>query len=93
MRTTIRVTKRDIASAYRCNSRRCPVALALNRVLHPIFTASVGTTSAAIIAADESAIHTFALPRKVDRFISVFDGDGDPAPLSFTLSIPKRFLK
>jgi len=80
MRTiTVKVTKKDIASGRRCNPFRCPVAIAVGRVLKmPVKIPGNSVRRGKLCLA--------WLPYNVVAWIELFDGHNAPVhPITFKL--------
>lgn len=63
------------------NSESCPIARAIRRVVDSNKKISVGTTRVNI------GVHECPLPLAASNFISQFDGNLNPKPISFKLPI------
>jgi hypothetical protein len=83
----IEVTQPDIAHGVRDICDRCPVALALSRVIPGRGPATVDTDSFYFDWGSE----VYMLPREAQEFIKKFDG-GDPVePISFDVFVESNY--
>lgn len=83
---TITVTAEDIANGKTCNSRECPIALAVRRILT---TALVGPCFILIEGVGVNEQDTrIVLPSVARNFVSMFDGDKKVEPFSFQIEEP-----
>lgn len=93
-RVTINVTARDIIKGRRGECNKCPVALAFNRVLKKRYRAVVGCKTLKYESIDNSGnVYGPDLPEHVTEFIHEFDGNKNPLPFKFRMSIPKMVLR
>lgn len=94
VKTTIRVTAQDIAKGTPFRPSICAVARAISRHLKPGYRVSCGSPSISIGPA--GAPHAWkdneGLRGKPVDVIRDFDA-GTAKPTSFTLKLPKRFLR
>ena len=93
MRTTkftVDVTQEDIKSGHRCNSNRCPVALAIQRALGDCVSAACirVTGTECEILKEHGQFSYYALPESARLFIKNFDNEKPGDPFSFTLDPP-----
>lgn len=94
---TVEVTAEDIATGQQRSCQRCPIALAINRLLCPRAFVEVGSEYLWIFPedwrADWSRVVQLRTPREARGFIARFDSKGPPVdPRSFTLEIPDCYL-
>lgn len=87
MKVRVSVTKNDIARGVRLDDRRCPIARAVRRRVRPNVAVSV---SDLFVRCNN---HYAKLPAKAQAFVAQFDMDIQPAPMTFTLNIPKAVLR
>ena len=93
---TVKVTQDDIDKGERETCRRCPIALALNRLLALPAEVRLGNvrSSANIVTSYHPKYWpTLPLPAECKRFIKIFDGRGPVTPFDFPLTIDKRYLR
>ena len=88
------VTKEDIKSGHRCNSNRCPVALAIQRALGDrVSAACIRVTGIECEILEEDYQYSYyALPESARVFIKGFDNEkpGDPFPSPWKRSPPSH---
>lgn len=93
IKTTIRITAKDIAFGIPHRPDRCAVALAIARCIKPHYVVSCGLPSLTIFS---NGIDTWqdltALEGVPADTIRAFDA-GRAKPISFTLNLPQRFLR
>lgn len=93
-RVTVNVTARDIVKGIRGECRCCPVALALNRLLKKPYATNVGIRSVCYYSiTDTGNVYGPDMPEFVSTFIYAFDGNKNPLPFKFKMSIPKMVLR
>lgn len=93
-RVTVNVTARDIIKGKRGECKCCPVALALNRLLKKPYAANVGISSVYYYTiTDIGKVYGPDMPEFVSTFIYAFDGNKNPLPFKFRMSIPKMVLR
>lgn len=86
---TVNVTAKDIKAGEIGHCKKCPIALALQRVF-PRFDIQVGSRWAEIDNGETGFNPT--LPDIARDFIDAFDG-GEPAkPFAFELSVPVSYV-
>lgn len=92
----IDVTNADISNGVRLECTSCPVALAIDKLLKPIFQASVHS---GYIILYRHEFHNYndaevigSLDKSVRSFIKRFDINGYVEPFTFELDIPDKFL-
>lgn len=89
MKVRIRVTYNDIKNGIRCDTKNCPIARAISRrvktkveVYESILLSNHGIKKWAIQTPDAGY-----------KFIENFDSRRFVRPISFTINIPKKYLK
>lgn len=93
-RVTVNVTARDIIKGKRGECRCCPVALALNRLLKKPYAANVGIQAVYYVSITNTGnVYGPDMPEFVSIFIRAFDGNKNPLPFKFRMSIPKMVLR
>lgn len=93
-RVTVNVTARDILKGIRGECKCCPVALALNRLLKKPYAANVGIQSVCYVSITNIGnVYGPDMPEFVSTFIHAFDGNKNPLPFKFRMSIPKMVLR
>ncbi len=85
---TINVTDEDIRLGLPKKGSKCPVALALNRLLLPNVGFGVGGTYLTL----NFFTTCTPLPQKAQNFIVAFDKKARVEPFSFELSLPEEVL-
>lgn len=90
MRVKIFVTKDDINKGCRGDDLQCPVAKAILKIVKPNISVSVGGN---IVLSDNQYNRVSCSNIKVSRFVQKFDNREKVNPLSFTVRIPKKFLR
>jgi len=86
MKVRFRITQKDIREGLGGECRKCPVALAIaRRVNQPVF---VSPTPGINIGH-----YVWDMPIKILEFVTRFDWGMLVQPMSFTLDIPKEFLR
>lgn len=97
MLTKIDVTQADIINGVRMECTCCPVALAINKHLKPIFNSSVRTgyiiiRRKATGSYSDSDVLSTENNAEMREFIRAFDVRGHVNPITFELDIPDKFL-
>lgn len=88
MKVRVSVTKNDIAWGVRYDPTRCPIARAVRRRVRPNVDIRVSTLVV------RCGNHYVDLPAKAQAFVGQFDlRTRKPAPMTFTLNIPKAVLR
>lgn len=94
--TTIHVSQADIDRGISMSCGKCPIALAINRVIAPQFKARAAHVIEIVslrIFGDciiQAACHH---TRETGLFMGAFDNGRAVSPFSFDLDIPERLLK
>lgn len=90
----VNVTARDIVKGIRGECIKCPVALAVNRLLKKPYQATVGfITIYYKTTTNFEGVHGPLMPENVGAFIRTFDNRSPPAPFKFKMYIPKIVLR
>lgn len=99
MLTKVEVTQADISNGVMLECTMCPVALAINRHLNPVFQSSVRPgyiilRSKFVKMLTEQYTDSEIIPteKTVHDFIHAFDMHGYVQPFSFELDIPDNYL-
>ncbi len=96
-RVTVNVTARDIAKGLTAKCDRCPVALAMLRLLSKEYTIAVGISSVRycknIEHLHEDCVYGPDMPLITTEFIRAFDSNRNPLPFKFKMRIPKMVLR
>lgn len=93
MLVNIEVTENDILMGEAGDCWRCPVAIALGRLLNRYYYCAVGDEILIGTFSSASESHTIISPRKVLDFINAFDNGGGHTPFWFELDLPEKVLK
>ena len=93
MIVTVQVTSEDIAHGLSGNCDRCPVALAIRRLLLPGIFVRAGTWFFALHRGSDVSQYNQMLPGQAVDFITAFDSGKTPEPFEFQIDIPARFLR
>ena len=94
MNTTITVTQEDINQGVRRKCDSCPIALAINRILRMEYKSSCFAHVYIKNRETGGVIYrTIPLPDIAFNFILNFDRKEEVYPITFTLDIPKEYLK
>ena len=93
-RVTVNVTARDIINGLAAECYRCPVALALNRLLKKPYRAKVGSATVMYESITNSGnVYGPMMPLITSDFIRAFDANRNPLPFKFKMNIPKMVLR
>lgn len=93
MKIKINVTKRHINASYKKITGDCPIERAIQPLLKRGYEVGIGY-SVGEIASNSEESHYFKLSVAARTFAVNFDKcENDCRPFSFTVSIPKRYLK
>lgn len=90
MRVKIEVTQDDIEKGRRRGSQTCPVARAIKRRLKAGIKAAVYGRAGFVKG---WLRHMSDMPGKTQRFVADFDSKRPVKPFTFTLNIPKEYLR
>lgn len=92
--TTVDVLQEDIDDGLRGVCGKCPIHLAMRRLVHPNVRFSVGCSGVTFypLTADHYSI---GLPLSAQGFVYRFDelGNNSVLPFSFDLDIPAKYLR
>jgi hypothetical protein len=83
---TIRVIDEDIKHGVRRSSRRCAVALALQRAGLRDFTTAYGCVY--VYENDHERVYRASFPREVETFMAKFDKGLKVEPFEFEIEVP-----
>ena len=89
---SFQVTQNHINAGHKSDIRLCPIALAINGELKPEYRAWIGMWGMHITEGDKR-VFSEQLPTLVRRFRYDFDNYNHVTPISFTLSIPAKYVK
>lgn len=90
---TVCVTEEHILYGEKALCRYCPLALAINSVLHSDYTAVVGDDKIVIEEDDSFTIlFTMLMEPKLIKFVTDFDDDKRVYPFSFEIDAPEEIL-
>lgn len=92
-KVTFNLTQKDIDDGVSSSCTLCPTARSIGRRLRDGVYLSVGNATVTLTHQKRSYRWWAALPMEVCDFIRDFDDCMEVSPLSFTLSIPARYLK
>ena len=89
MKTRINITQKDIDNGKKCGCDTCPVALAIKRRVIKNAFVEVGLYDIGL------ATESISLNETTCDFVRRFDryGRNKVKPFSFTIDIPKKFLR
>jgi hypothetical protein len=90
---TISVTQDDIDSGERMDPARCPVALAVTRILKDGYRAGVGLCTVGILDNRHDQVDISTLSQAVSDFISDFDAGVPVEPFTFTIEISEEYAR
>lgn len=91
MKVAINITEEHIKKGSRCESRSCPIALAVNETLKPDYYVSVYYHITVRQGTD--TIHSVLTPQVAFDFIKGFDAKIPVSPFQFEIDIPEKLLK
>lgn len=98
---TVNVTKNDIKRGVKADCSRCPIALAMRRILKAGTVISVIPEQVGLKRRERYFNH-FSLPDMARRFAEAFDTSpsrryahhhANPHPVTFLVRIPRRYLR
>ncbi len=89
----IQVTQEHIDEGCAKICEKCPIALAVRKLLNQTFDLQVLEVGITILdAATGFSVYWLTFPMKVSYFISRFDGQLPVEPFKFNLEIPEKYL-